>query len=126
MSASTSSSAVIGRGKELASADRTVSFAEARDDLFETAGVTPSIASQASRIISVVVIATVALIGTLIMGEVYSAIDFEGAAFETDGALEDVPDGLLEGFGSAINFVPIILIVLLAALVISVVSRMGE
>lgn len=122
MSASTSSSAVIGRGKELASADRTVSFAEARDDLFETAGVTPSIASQASRIISVVVIATVALIGTLIMGEVWNSTE----PLVNETPLDSEATALVEGFGSAMNFVPIVLIVLLAALVIAVVSRMGN
>lgn len=111
--------------RSLATADRTVSIGDATESLL-SAGAMHNAAHNAQRVISVVVIGVVALIGTLIMGEVYDSIDFDGAAFEdTDGPLEDLPDDLLDGFGAAIGFVPIVLIVLLAALVIRVVSTMG-
>lgn len=121
MSATNRLAPVVNEARDMLAADRAIGVDEATSRLLSQTRV----ANQAARIISVVTIAVTALIGTLIMGEIYGAIDFSGAAFESGGALENVPDDLLGGFGSAISFVPIILIVLLAALVIGVVSRMG-
>ena len=76
-------------------------------------------ARNAGTVISVVVIGVVALVGVLIFGQVYDAMP------------GDMPEGLdssstaiVEGFGDAMEFVPIILLVLLASVVIAVVQRM--
>lgn len=111
-----SATSLSGRAVELATADRTVGVREAASELLSARR-----ADQSARVISVVTIATVALVGTLIMGEIWNATEplVNGTALETEAI------SLVEGFGSAMSFVPIVLIVLLAALVIAVVSRMG-
>jgi len=43
---------------------------------------------------------------------------------DAEHPLEGTVDGTVEGFGSAMEFVPIILLVLLASIVIAVVQRM--
>ena len=76
-------------------------------------------AAQASTIISVVVIGIIALIGILIFATVSDALP-EIESTELDAASTSVT----EGFASAMELVPIVLLVLVAALVISVVQRM--
>jgi len=75
---------------------------------------------QTTRIIAVVSIAAVALIGSLIFSEMYTTM--EPAINDTAMATEAT--NIVGGFGDAMAFVPIVLIVLLAALVISVVRQM--
>ena len=75
--------------------------------------------AQASTVITTVVIGVVAMVGILIVGQTYEAMPEI-----TSGPLQDSLDSTVEGFGSAIEFVPIILLVLLASVVIMVVQRM--
>ena len=75
---------------------------------------------QASTVITTVVIAVVAMVGLLIVGQTYDAMP----DMDTGHPLEGTVDGTVEGFGSAMEFVPIILLVLLASIVIAVVQRM--
>ena len=76
--------------------------------------------AQASTVITTVVIAVVAMVGLLIVGQTYDAMP----EMEEGSPLEGSVDGTVEGFGSAMEFVPIILLVLLASIVIAVVQRM--
>ena len=76
-------------------------------------------ASHAGTVISVVVIGVVALVGILIFAQVEDAVPDTA-----DENLSDSMDSVTEGFGSAIEFVPIILLVMLASVVILVVQRM--
>lgn len=78
-------------------------------------------AAQASTVISVVVIGVIALIGILIFAQVDQALpDIENA--DLDAASGEVADG----FASAMELIPIVLLVLVAALVIGVVQRMRQ
>ena len=76
-------------------------------------------AQNAGTVISVVVIGVVALVGVLIFSQVYDALNLE-----TGDPLYNTTQSIMEGFGNAIEFVPIILLVLLASVVIAVVQRM--
>lgn len=78
-----------------------------------------SVAGQAGTVITVVVIGVVALVGILIFAQVEEAIPGLN-----DSPLSSSMDSVTEGFGSAIEFVPIIMLVLLASVVIMVVQRM--
>ncbi len=83
-------------------------------------------AANASQIISVVVIGVVALVGTLIFSQIYETIPtevLEDAEGESTAYGESV-EGLVGGFGGAMELVPVVLLVIIAALVISVVQRM--
>lgn len=71
---------------------------------------------QTDTIITVVVIAVVAIVGILIYSQVDDTIDVTGDLATTQTNLTD-------GFGDAMELVPIVLIVLVAALVIGVISR---
>ena len=75
---------------------------------------------QSQRVIAVVSITAVALVGTLIFSEMYSTMQepLNGTPLDTEA------DAIVSGFGDAMAFVPIVVIVLLAALVISVVRQM--
>lgn len=75
-------------------------------------------AAQAQTVITVVVIGVVAMVGILIFAQVESAMP------TVDGPLNDSMTSVTEGFGSSIEFVPIIMLVLLASVVIMVVQRM--
>ena len=78
-------------------------------------------AAQAGTIISVVVIGVIALIGLLIFAQINQALPtIENA--ELDAA----STGVTEGFANAMELVPIVLLVLVAALVIGVVQRMRQ
>ena len=74
---------------------------------------------QTSRIISVVTIGAVSLVGLLVIGELSSQV-----SVPTDSPLDGLDDTLTSGFADAMSFVPIILIVLLAVVVIGVVRQM--
>ncbi len=76
-------------------------------------------ASQATTVITVVVIGIVSLIGILIYSQVNSSISLP-AGSNLNGSLTTITDG----FGGAMELVPVILIVLLASVVIVVVQRM--
>jgi len=76
-------------------------------------------AAQVGTIISVVVIATVSLVGILILANINSALPtIENAQ------LSNSSTSVLDGFAGAMELVPIVLLVLVAALVIGVVQRM--
>jgi len=76
-------------------------------------------AAQVGTVISVVVIGVVALIGILIFSQVQSALPAISNA-QLDNSTSNVTDG----FANAMELVPIVLLVLVAALVIGVVQRM--
>ena len=71
---------------------------------------------QVDTVITVVVVAVVAVVGILIYSEVDQAISVSGSLSSSKG-------NLTSGFGDAMELVPIVLIVLVAALVIGVISR---
>jgi len=75
---------------------------------------------QVGTVITVVTIGIVAIIGILI----YSQVDQSLPAPENQ-ELSNSSDSVTEGFGSAMQLVPIVLIVLVASLVIVVVQRFG-
>lgn len=81
---------------------------------------------QVGTIISVLVIGVVAIIGVLIYSEVLTSL---GDPSTTDAAnrtnLENSTVSVTEGFGSAMDLIPVVLIVLVASLVIAVVQRFG-
>ena len=76
-------------------------------------------AGQVGTVISVVVIGVVALIGILIFAQVSEALPTID-----NSALSTASTGVTDGFASAMELVPIVLLVLIAALVIGVVQRM--
>lgn len=76
-------------------------------------------AGQVGTVISVVVIGVVALIGILIFAQVSEALPTID-----NTALSTASTGVTDGFASAMELVPIVLLVLIAALVIGVVQRM--
>jgi hypothetical protein len=76
-------------------------------------------AHQAGTVISVVVIGVIALIGILIFAQINDALP---AISNTE--LDSAATGVTDGFANAMDLVPIVLLVLVAALVISVVQRM--
>ena len=76
-------------------------------------------AYNAATVVSVVVIGVVALVGILIYAQIEDALP---APESTELAASQ--DAVTEGFGGAMELVPIVLLVLIAALVIGVVQRM--
>jgi len=76
-------------------------------------------ARQASTIISVVVIAVIALVGVLIFAEINDALP----AIQNN-ALDNSTTNITDGFANAIDLVPIVLLVSVAALVIGIVQRL--
>ena len=86
-------------------------------------------AAQVGTIISVVVIATVALVGVLILARVNDALPkdalYDDPTNETGAtALGNSSEAVVSGFSGAMDLVPVVLLVLVAALVIGVVQRM--
>ena len=81
---------------------------------------------QIGTIIAVVTIGIVAIIGVLIYSQVLSSV---GDPSTTDPAnrtgLENSTVEVTDGFGDAMQLVPVVLIVLVASLVIGVVQRFG-
>jgi len=82
--------------------------------------VSPDARGQVGTVITVVTIGIVAIIGILI----YSQVD-QSLPQPDNQNLSDSQDSVTEGFGSAMQLVPIVLIVLVASLVIAVVQRFG-
>ncbi len=76
-------------------------------------------AAQTGTIISIVVIGVVTLVGILIFSNINQALPET-----TDPALQNASTGVTEGFAGAMELVPIVMLVLVAALVIGVVQRM--
>jgi uncharacterized membrane protein YjgN (DUF898 family) len=76
-------------------------------------------AAQAGTVISVVVIGVIALVGILIFASVADALP----AIENN-QLDNASTSVTDGFANALELVPIVLLVLIAALVIGVVQRM--
>jgi len=74
---------------------------------------------QAGTIISVVVIGVIALIGILIFAQINSSLPSI-----SNTQLNDSATSVTDGFANAMELVPIVLLVLVAALVITVVQRM--
>ena len=76
-------------------------------------------AAQVGTVISVVIIGVVALIGILIFAQVSDALP---AIDNTE--LSNAQTGVTDGFAGAMELIPVVLLVLVAALVIGVVQRM--
>jgi len=76
-------------------------------------------AGQVGTIISVVVIGVVGLIGILIFAQINSSLPSPESS-----QLNATQTGVTDGFASAMELLPIVLLVLIAALVIGVVQRM--
>jgi len=76
-------------------------------------------AGQTGTIISVVVIGVVALVGILIFAQIQAALPDT-----SNTELQNASDEIVSGFGSALELIPIVMLVLVAALVIGVVQRM--
>jgi len=76
-------------------------------------------AAQVGTVISVVVIGIVALIGILI----YSSVSDSLPTIENN-QLDNSTTAVTDGFANAMELIPIVLLVLVAALVIGVVQRM--
>ena len=77
-------------------------------------------AAQVGTVISVVIIGVVALIGILIFAQVSDALP---TIDNTE--LSNAQTGVTDGFAGAMELIPVVLLVLVAALVIGV-SRRGE
>lgn len=95
--------------------DRGVPLALARDER-----------GQVGTIIAVLTVAVVAIIGILIYSQV---LDSLGDPSTTDAGnrteLENSTVDVTEGVGSAMQLIPVVLIVLVASVVIAVVQRFG-
>jgi len=102
-----------------------------RDRLTDTNGLplaaSPDDRGQVGTVITVVTIGIVAIIGILIYSQVNGSLF--GDLSNTDAAnqtqLENTSEDVTGGFGSAMQLVPVVLIVLVASLVIAVVQRFG-
>ena len=78
-------------------------------------------AVNAATVISVVTIGVIALVGILIYAQVEESLPQQAL---DDTGLNESADAVTDGFGGAMELVPIVLLVLIAALVIGVVQRM--
>ena len=78
-------------------------------------------AAQVGTVISVVIIGVVALIGILIFAQVSDALP---TIDNTE--LSNAQTGVTDGFAGAMELIPVVLLVLVAALVIGVVQRMRQ
>jgi len=76
-------------------------------------------AAQVGTVISVVIIGVVALIGVLIFAQVSDALP----TLNND-QLNTTQTSITDGFAGAMELIPVVLLVLVAALVIGVVQRM--
>lgn len=76
-------------------------------------------AAQVGTVISVVVIGVVALVGILIFAQVNDSLP----AIE-NADLDEASTSVTDGFAGAMELIPVVLLVLVAALVIGVVQRM--
>jgi len=78
-------------------------------------------AAQAGTVISVVVIGVIALIGILIFAQINDALPTID-----NPQLDNASTNVTSGFANAMELIPIVLLVLVAALVIGVVQRMRQ
>ena len=76
-------------------------------------------AGQVGTIISIVVIGVVALVGVLIFANINDALPAPA-----DPQLDNASTSITEGFSGAVELLPVVMLVLVAALVIGVVQRM--
>jgi len=76
-------------------------------------------AAQVGTVISVVVIAVVALVGVLVLAQIESALP---TIDNTE--LSNTQTSILDGFAGAMDLVPVVLLVLVASLVIGIVQRL--
>ena len=76
-------------------------------------------AAQVGTVITVVIIGVVALIGILIFAQVSDALPTI-----SNNQLDNSSTAVTEGFAGAMELIPVVLLVLVAALVIGVVQRM--
>jgi hypothetical protein len=76
-------------------------------------------AAQVGTVISVVVIAVVALVGVLVLAQVESALP---TIDNTE--LSNTQTSILDGFAGAMDLIPVVLLVLVASLVIGIVQRL--
>jgi hypothetical protein len=74
---------------------------------------------QTSTVIAAVVIGVVAIVGIFIYDRVYATMPTPG-----NSDLANSTESVTSGFGSAMEFVPVILIVLMAVVVIGAVQRL--
>ncbi|WP_435551959.1 hypothetical protein [Natrinema sp. CGMCC1.2065] len=83
-------------------------------------------AAQAGTVITVVVIGVVAMVGVLIFAQTEQALPTMSTneSNESYSPLAGTVDSITQGFGDSMEFVPIVMIVLLASVVIAVVQRM--
>lgn len=83
-------------------------------------------AAQAGTVITVVVIGVVAMVGILIFSQVQNALPemSTNKSHANYSPLAEPLNGIEQGFADAIGFVPIVMLVLLASVVIAVVQRM--
>lgn len=88
----------------------------------------PDERGQVGTVITVVTIGIVAIIGILIFAQVNSStfgdLSTTDAANQTE--LENSSEDIANGFGGAMQLVPVVLIVLVASLVIAVVQQFGD
>ena len=76
-------------------------------------------AAQVGTVISVVVIAVVALVGVLVLAQVESALP---SISNTE--LSNTQTSILDVFAGAMDLIPVVLLVLVASLVIGIVQRL--
>jgi len=78
-----------------------------------------------NRITTVVTVAVVGLVGVLIFDQVLGSLgDPSGTDAGNRTNLENATVGVVDGFEGAMQLVPVVLIILLAAVVIGIVSRL--
>ena len=85
-------------------------------------------AAQVGTVIAVVIIGVVALIGLLVFDQVRNAIP-EAALEDDTGETNEFGNttaSIMEGFGGAMELIPVVLLVMIAGLVIGVVQRMRQ
>lgn len=81
---------------------------------------------QIGTVITVLTVGIVAIIGVLIFSNVLGSVGDPSAIDPANRTqLENSTVGVTTGFGSAMQLIPVVLIVLVASLVISVVQRFG-
>ena len=89
------------------------------DPLAETPRTAVGRVQQTSTVIAAVVIGVVAIVGIFIFDRVYATMPTPG-----NSDLANSTESVTAGFGSAMEFVPVILIVLMAVVVIGAVQRL--
>lgn len=92
----------------------------ATDDNGVPLAASPDARGQVGTVITIVTIGIVAIIGILIYSQVNTALPSPD-----NSELNNSSTSVTEGFGSAMQLIPVVLIVLVASLVIAVVQRFG-